>query len=146
MQTDNIMKRKLKILRIISSIDPKYGGPSKATIDSSITLIKQGFEIHILTTDLGGKKFSKSNKIKIIYKGPYILGDYRFSLKQFLWLHKNRDKYDAFIVHGLWQFNTLIARILLKKKYFVFLHGQLDPFFKEDFFKMIKKKVYWFFF
>ena len=80
------MKRKLKILRIISSIDPKYGGPSKATIDSSITLIKQGFEIHILTTDLGGKKFSKSNKIKIIYKGPYILGDYRFSLKQFLFI------------------------------------------------------------
>ena len=62
MQTDNIMKRKLKILRIIPSLDPKYGGPSKATIDSSMILIKQGFEVHILTTDRVEKKFLKSNK------------------------------------------------------------------------------------
>ena len=34
--------------------------------------------------------------------------------------------------------------MLLKKKYFVYIHGQLDPFFAEDFLKKIKKKIYWF--
>ena len=34
-------------------------------------------------------------------------------------------------------------RTLLKDKYFVFAHGQLDPFFSFDFSKKIKKKFYW---
>jgi len=125
------MKSKFKVLRIIGSIDPRFGGPSAGIIESSLTLIKRGFEVHILTADPKKAIFFKSNKIKIINKGPHILGNYYFSLKQFFWLRQNRDKYDAFIVHGLWQFKTLIARILLKKKYFVFTHGQLDPFFAE---------------
>jgi len=139
------MKSKFKVLRIIGSIDPRFGGPSAGIIESSLTLIKRGFEVHILTADPKKAIFFKSNKIKIINKGPHILGNYYFSLKQFFWLRQNRDRYDAFIVHGLWQFKTLIARILLKKKYFVFTHGQLDPFFAENFFRMIKKKIYWFF-
>ena len=39
-----------------------------------------------------------------------------------------------------------MARLLIKKKYYVFLHGQLDPFFETNFFKLIKKKFYWFLF
>ena len=61
----------------------------------------------------------------------------------FKWLLKNKNKYDYFIIHGLWSFYTLIARILIKKKYFVFSHGQLDPFFSSEFFKRIKKQIYW---
>ena len=45
------MIKKIKILRIISSINPKYGGPSKTIIDSSIALSKQGFKVDILTSD-----------------------------------------------------------------------------------------------
>ena len=140
------MKTKFKILRIITSINPKFGGPTATIIDTSLMLIKQGFEVDILTSDMKKNFFFKSNKIKIINKGPTIFGNYNFNLKQFLWLRKNRNKYDAFIVHGLWQFKTLMARILLKEKYFVFIHGQLDPFFAEDFFRKIKKSIYWFFF
>ena len=140
------MKTKFKILRIITSINPKFGGPTATIIDTSLMLIKQGFEVDILTSDMKKNFFFKSNKIKIINKGPTIFGNYNFNLKQFLWLRKNRNKYDAFIVHGLWQFKTLMARILLKEKYFVFIHGQLDPFFSENFFNRFKKKVYWFLF
>ena len=149
------MKKKIKILRIIPTIDPIFGGPSKTIIDSSFMLIKKGFEVDILTGEQKGslkkshlKKnyMFKSNKIKIINKGKHMLGDYCFNLKQFTWLKKNRNKYDLTIVHGLWQFSTLMARFLLKKKYFVFIHGQLDPWFNENFFKRLKKQIYWFFF
>ena len=139
-------KRKVKVLRIISSLNPKYGGPARATIDSSIALQKKGINVDILTCDNKKEVFFKSKKIKIINKGPGLLGAYSFSLKLFFWLKKNEVKYDAFIVHGLWQFNTLMARLLIKKKYYVLLHGQLDPFFKNDFIKLIKKKIYWFLF
>lgn len=149
------MRKKIKILRIIPTIDPIFGGPSKTIIDSSLMLIKKGFDVDILTGEQKGslrknylKKHYvyKSNKIKIINKGKHILGNYCFNLSQFKWLKKNKDKYDLTIVHGLWQFSTLMARILLKKKYLVFIHGQLDPWFNENFFKRFKKQVYWFFF
>jgi glycosyltransferase involved in cell wall biosynthesis len=149
------MKKKIKILRIIPSLDPIFGGPSKTIFDTSFMLTKKGFKVDILTGEQKGSSkknyirninMFKSNKIKIIDKGKHSLGVYCFNLAQFKWLYKNRYKYDYTIVHGLWQFSTLMARILLKKKYFVFIHGQLDPWFKENFFKKIKKKIYWFLF
>ena len=135
------MKKKIKILRIISSLNPKYGGPSKTIIDSSLSLIKEGFKVDILTNDLKKSNFFKSRYINIINKGP-ALGNYRFNLRLFFWLLKNRNSYDMFIVHGIWEFNTLICRILLKN-YYVFTHGQLDPFFETQTLKKIKKQIYW---
>ena len=53
--------------------------------------------------------------------------------------------YDHVIVHGLWQFPSFTARILLSGKYYVLTHGQLDPYFKLNWAKKIKKQIYWFF-
>tara|TARA_B100000965_G_scaffold405009_1_gene437514 strand:- start:1389 stop:2549 length:1161 start_codon:yes stop_codon:yes gene_type:complete len=136
------VKKKIRILRIVSSLDPKYGGPSKTIIDSSKILKKQGFNIDILTSDRISSSFFKSKKINIFNKGP-AFGNYRFNFKLFFWLLKNRKNYDHFIIHGIWEFNTLIARILLKNNYYVFTHGQLDPFFKSQYIKKIKKQIYW---
>ena len=139
------MKKKNRILRIINSINPVYGGPSKTIIDSSIILTKQGFKVDILTSDPANSNFFKSKIVKVINKGPG-LGNYAFNIRLFFWLFKNKKNYDYFIVHGIWEFNTLIARFLLKKKYFVFTHGQLDPYFKYELFKKLKKQIYWYFF
>lgn len=149
------MKKRIKILRIIPTIDPMYGGPSKTIIDTSLMMANKGFEIDILTgLQKKGSKVYKakkntslnSKKIRIINMGKHFFGDYCFNLRQFIWLYNNRDKYNFVIVHGLWQFSTLMARILLKKNYFIFIHGQLDPWFSENFLKKIKKQIYWFFF
>ena len=139
------MKNKIKVLRIITSLDPEYGGPSKAIIDSSISLVSQGFKIDILTGDAKNSNFFKSKNINIINKGPR-LGNYALNFRLFNWLLKHRSRYDFFIIHGIWEFNTLAARILLKNKYFVFTHGQLDPFFRLNTFKKIKKQIYWYLF
>lgn len=140
------MVKKIKILRIIPTLDSNYGGPVKTTIDTSILLQKKGMKVDILTCDDEKKIFFKSNKIKIINKGPSLLGMYCFNIKLFLWLKKNEKNYDTFIVHGVWTFLTLMARLLIKKKYYIYLHGQLDPFFSENFIKKIKKQFYWFLF
>lgn len=81
-------------------------------------------------------------KIKIINQGPG-LGNYGFSFNLSTWLFKNKEKYDYFIIEGIWQYFSLLARLLLQKKYFVFIHGALDPFFRLNFFKRIKKQIYW---
>jgi glycosyltransferase involved in cell wall biosynthesis len=139
-------KKKIKVLRIIPTLDPSYGGPSTATIESSLVLHNRGMKVDIVTCDEKNKNFFKSSKIKIINYGPSFLGAYCFNIKLFLWLKKNNKNYDVFIVHGLWTFLTLMARLLIKKKYYLYLHGQLDPYFGKNIFKRLKKQIYWFFF
>lgn len=133
---------KIKILRIIGTLNPEYGGPANAIIDHSHALIQKGYDVSIITSDKKNSKYYKGNKIKIINLGP-ALGKYKLNPKLFFWLKKNRHKFKSFFVHGLWQFNTLVARLLLKKDFYVFSHGQLDPYFKLEFFKCLKKKIYW---
>ena len=137
------MISKIKILRIINSLDPKYGGPSIATIDSTKILNQNNFDVDIVTSDKKNSNFYKGRDIKIINLGPSI-GKYSFNLKLFFWLLKNKHNYEKYIIHGLWQFNSLLARLILKKNYFIFTHGQLDPFFSFQKFKLFKKKIYWF--
>ena len=59
-----LKEKKLKILRIIHSLDPKYGGPQNAILDHSISLHNSGIEVDILTSN-DGKKIT-STKIKNI--------------------------------------------------------------------------------
>jgi|TARA_B100001057_G_scaffold500452_1_gene615606 glycosyltransferase involved in cell wall biosynthesis len=137
------MKNNLKILRIIQTLNPEYGGPANAIIDSSIVLQEKGYKVDILTYDSQDKiKNINKKKIRIINKGPS-LGGYNLSIKAFFWLLKNKKKYDIFIIHGIWHFSSLLARILLRNKYYIFLHGGLDTYFKSEPIKLIKKKIYW---
>ena len=132
-----------KILRIISTLDPKSGGPQASIIETSNELCKAGFLVDILTSDKENFHKNKSNKFNVI-KLRINRRSYNFSFKIIQWLFNNKDKYDFFIIDGLWEFNSLIARIILKKNYYVIIHGQLDPYFSKNFFKKIKKQIYWY--
>ena len=134
---------KIKILRIIHTLDPAHGGPQNAIIDNSLSLIKNGISVDILTSDIRNYHFKKIKNLRIINKGPS-LNDYGLNFRLFYWLLKNKKKYSFILIHGIWQFYTLAARILFKNKYFVFIHGQLDPYFALNLIKKIKKKIYWF--
>ena len=43
------MSHRYKVLRIISTLNPKYGGPSNTIIDSSKLLYKTGFKVDVRT-------------------------------------------------------------------------------------------------
>ena len=131
--------KKNNILRIIHTLNPSLGGPSNAIIDHSKALVNCGFSVDILTSDKKKYLKKKIKNIRIINKGSS-LGNYGFNFKIILWLYRNKKKYDLFIVHELWRFYTLLARIILNN-YFVFIHGQLDPFLKKNLFKLIKKNL-----
>ena len=94
----------MRILRIISTLNPDHGGPGIAIIDNSIELIKKGIQVHIATNDPKKKIDIKNKNLKIFNLGPSF-GNYAFNLKLFFWLLKNKKNYDRFIIHGLWEFN-----------------------------------------
>ena len=134
---------KKKILRIISTLDDKMGGTSRIAIDQSNELAKRGYEIDLLTLDCNKNiKNTKKNLFGLINLGINKKKNI-FNITFFKWLLKNKKKYNIFLIDGLWEFNTLAAYFLIKKKYIVFLHGQLDPYFATELFKKIKKKFYW---
>lgn len=137
------MKNNIKLLRIISTLDPRYGGPSRSIVDSSVSLVMKGIKVDIVTNDPPGSKFYRGNKINVINIGSKFFSK-SFNPFLFFWVLKNKKKYSDYIIHGIWEFNTIIAKILLKKKYYVFIHGQLDPYFKNEKFNNIKKNFYWF--
>ena len=62
------------------------------------------------------------------------------------WLRANRHRFDGVIVHGLWEYTGLAARLAFAGKlpYVVFAHGMLDPYFKNNFPQKHRKKwIYW---
>ena len=100
----NILKnnKKIKLLRITSTLDPKFGGPSTTIISSSLILKKKGINVDIITCDNKNSKYVKTNKIKIINFGKGYLGNYCLNFKMFQWLKKIKITtiYLLFMVSG----------------------------------------------
>ncbi|WP_205685764.1 glycosyltransferase [Caulobacter vibrioides] len=75
-----------------------------------------------------------------------LLSRYGFSFAYVEWLRRNATQYDCVIVHGLWNFATMAAALVLpvvmKDRYYVYAHGMMDPWFarhdpKKHFFKRL---------
>lgn len=136
----------MKILRMIGTLDPQYGGPVEALKQSVQALEDVGIPNHVLTLDPPDAAFLAPLQFKAFALGPSY-GVYKLNSKLVPWLLDNAQDYDAVVVHGIWQFQSLAAWMAHKIKpfpYFVFIHGALDPWFKEQYpLKHVKKSIYW---
>ena len=65
----SMLKNKIKILRIIHTLDPASGGPQNAILDNTISLQKLGIKVDILTGDNKKINLPKLKKIKVFNKG-----------------------------------------------------------------------------
>jgi glycosyltransferase involved in cell wall biosynthesis len=72
---------------------------------------------------------------------------YQYSSQFIPWLRANAERFDAVVVHGIWQFHSFGTRQALRGSatpYFVFPHGMLDPWFRSQYpVKHLKKAIYW---
>lgn len=141
----------MKVLHLISSMDPKLGGVSQAVSTMVKGLNALGVINHIISLDDPNEKFLTNQSIHII---PLEVGvsPWNYSLKLLPWLKKNLHKYDTLIVHGLWQYNTYAAYSAWKKVkrndkvvLFVMPHGMLDPYFQSARGRRWKAMRNWFF-
>ena len=135
----------MKILRIISSIDPKGGGPIEGAKKIDIELKNMGHHIEVISLDKPGHDFISLYPAPVHAIGPSKTS-YKYNSKLVDWLNENQHKYDAVIVNGIWQYHSFAAWRSLSSKtpYFVFTHGMLDPWFKKTYpLKHLKKWIYW---
>lgn len=136
----------MKILHVISSVNPSGGGPIEVVKQLSLVLNEQQHTNEVLCLDPPNSPWLSQLPLKVYAMGSRGSG-YAYSKYFVPWLRDRAQKYDVVIVHGLWQyssFGTWLALHNSKTPYFVYVHGMLDPWFKRTYpLKHLKKWLYW---
>ena len=136
----------LKLLHIMTSVDPRAGGPREGVYQRGVFLEKMGHSVSIVTLDDPGEEFLADIPLTVHALGPSY-GSYRYNTRLVPWLRAHAHEYDSVIINGIWQYPSFAAWRVLHKAgipYYVFVHGMLDPWFKEDYqLKHMKKWLYW---
>ena len=141
----------MRILNIISSVNPTGGGPIEGLKQNSEVLSKRGINVDVASLDDPGAPWVKDYPTKLYALGPSRAslagGNYSYAPQFIPWLRAHVQNYDAVIVHGLWQYHGFATwRVLRNHRvpYYVFTHGMLDPWFKHTYpLKHLKKWFYW---
>lgn len=136
----------MRLLQIIGCLDPSRGGPQESIKQFTLTLKELGHHSVTVTLDEPNAPWLEEYPGTVHALGPSI-GKYRFNYRLVRWLLENARHYDAVIVRGIWQYQSLATWIVSRKTsfpYFVFVHGALDPWFKKAYpLKHLKKWLYW---
>jgi glycosyltransferase involved in cell wall biosynthesis len=141
----------MRVLDVVSSVNPAQGGPIEGVKQHARVARERGLEIEVATFDAWDAPHVAEFPGPVHALGPALgvrgLRDYRYAPKAAAWLALHAARYDAVIVHGLWQYQTLAVWRALRGTsvpYFVFPHGMLDPWFKRTYpAKHAKKWLYW---
>jgi glycosyltransferase involved in cell wall biosynthesis len=136
----------MKILHVISSVNPAGGGPIEGVRQLGIANQSHGHHITIASLDAPDSAYLKSCGFPVYALGPVWM-KYAYSRRLVPWLRENAGHYDIVIVNGIWQYHSFAAWRVLRDggtPYVVFTHGMLDPWFNERYpLKHLKKMLYW---
>jgi len=136
-----------RILHVISSVNPKGGGPIEGLKQLSSVNKRNGHVVEVASLDDPEAEWVKNCPLPCHALGPGHIGSYLYSPRLVPWLKAHRHEYDAVIVNGIWQYHAFGAWRALKGSatpYFVFTHGMLDPWFKRHYpLKHLKKWLFW---
>ncbi|APR40200.1 hypothetical protein BTO02_24990 [Paraburkholderia sp. SOS3] len=136
----------MRVLHILPSLDPRMGGVAEAVVQLVRHMTPFGCASEVVTLDApDGPAFERVDA-PVHRVGPG-RGFYGLSMPLVRWLRANRARFDAFVVHGIWQFHSVAAWsgvIGSRTPLFVFPHGMLDPWFQHTYPKKhLKKRIYW---
>lgn len=134
----------MRILHIIGTMDPASGGPAEV-IRMLIEFAPEDVSYEVATCDPEDAGFLADLGCPAHGLGRGGPG-YSYAPKLLPWMRKNRTRFDAAVVHGLWTYPTLAAWRAFRGRlpYAVFVHGMLDPYFNRiSRAKQAKKLPYW---
>ena len=136
----------MKILRVIPSINPALGGTVEAVKQTSQALVLLGINVEIATMDNAYSEYDSGFPCTVHATGLG-KGRYSYSRHYLDWLLANVANYDCVMVEGIWQYHSYAARKACLKHnvpYYVFIHGMLARWFKQQYpLKHLKKWIYW---
>lgn len=139
----------MRILHIIDTLSPAAGGPPEAVrqLVKAYALEIPGSEVEIVCLDNPHAPFLAGISCRIHALNQTSLGRFAFSPRLWRWLHQNAARFDAIVMNGIWSFPNIAVRFATRhanKRYAVFVHGALDPWFNRQYpLKHLKKLLYW---
>lgn len=129
----------MRILRVISSMDPVHGGPCQGIRNIVPALSALGVHNEVLSFDAPDAAFLGQDPFPIHAIGP-ARTPYAYCPALRPWLLKNFERFDVVIAHGLWLHNNAGTWGALKQyrrqtgqpgpRFCVMPHGMLDPYFQ----------------
>jgi glycosyltransferase involved in cell wall biosynthesis len=151
--------KKLTLLHVIASMDPKTGGTGEAIRNAYTALVEYGVYSEVVSLDSPSAPFLSEEVFPIYALGPS-KAPWHSSKKLVPWLTENANNYDVIIVNGLWLYPGYAVRKAIEKirgkkdgvkqlkrpKVFVMPHGMLDPYFQSADsrkLKAIRNLLYW---
>lgn len=144
----------MKILHIITSMNPKLGGVCQVLRNLNPYLIEKGIHVEIVSLDGDHDDFGVKDDF-LIHRIGYGKTSYQYQSKLVKWLKNNILNFDCVIVHGLWQYHNFALyqsiKFLKKQnkkvpKVVIMPHGMLDPYFQkapERKWKALRNEIVW---
>jgi glycosyltransferase involved in cell wall biosynthesis len=144
----------MKVLRVITSMNPKSGGPSQGIRNINSHLVRLGLDVEAVCTNSSDEEYRTQDDF-VIHKIGKGKTSYQYQPLLLEWLNKNILNYDVVVVHGLWQYHNLAVYQAIKKlkkqdkkvpKVVILPHGMLDPYFQkapERKLKAIRNELMW---
>jgi len=136
----------MKILQVISSVNPEGGGPVEVLKRLGQELERTGHVAEVACLDDLGAQWLGGFPLTVHALGPGLF-KYGFSGRFVPWLRENAPRFDCVLVHGIWQYSSYGVWLALrgsKTPYLVCPHGMLDPWFNRAYpLKHLKKILYW---
>ncbi|MHB8391242.1 MAG: glycosyltransferase, partial [Acidobacteriaceae bacterium] len=135
----------MRILHVIRSLHPEYGGPAQLVRCIVAAGPRLGWEGEVACLDHASEPFLREIDFRVHALGQGG-GTYGYSSRWVPWLRANIDRFDGVVIHGIWQYQSYGTwrAIHGRKPYVLFPHGMLDPWFKRRYpLKHIKKWIYW---
>jgi len=143
-------------------MNPESGGPCQGIRDMVSALKELSVVNNVVCCDSSKEEWIKKDSFLVHALGPGKFG-YSYTARLQSWLEENLHRFDAVIVHGLWQWHVQATMRALKNlksscnlppstrhpPLFIMPHGMLDPWFQRDKsrrLKAIRNLIYWRFF
>ncbi len=106
-----------------------------------------GVEVEIACCDAPDAPWLTNCSLPVVHPLGGVNIGYGYSPRLLSWLRQNAHRFDAVMVHGIWQYHSFAvwrAFAGTATPYYVFTHGMLDPWFKHTYPLMhLKKWLYW---
>ena len=144
----------MKILHVLTSMDPKQGGVCQVLRNLNPYLIEKGINVEIVCLDNENEDFSIHDDFTV-HKIGNGKTSYQYQPELIKWLNINVIRFDFVIVHGLWQYHNLAVyksiKFLKKQnkktpRVVIMPHGMLDPYFQrapERKWKAVRNEIVW---
>src|SRR6266567_7163202 len=105
----------MRLLHVICSTDLKTGGPIEALARTAEVFLGKGHKIEVVSLEGEDEAAQRSFPFPVIGVGRGI-GMYRFNPRLVSWMRRESRRFDAVILHGLWNYSSLGAWLGLRKQ------------------------------